>query len=32
MRADMIPKAYDPYIAYNELSYKVKGKLDLEEQ
>ena len=27
MRADMIPKAYDPYIAYNQLSYKVKGKL-----
>ena len=27
MRADMIPKSYDPYIAYNELSYKVKGKL-----
>ena len=27
MRADMIPKAYDPYRAYNELSYKVRGKL-----
>ena len=27
MRADMIPKAYDPYLAYTELSYKVKGKL-----
>ena len=23
----MIPKAYDPYRAYNELSYKVRGKL-----
>jgi len=27
MRADMIPKDYDPYRAYNELSYKVRGKL-----
>ena len=27
MRADMIPKAYDPYLAYTELSHKVKGKL-----
>lgn len=27
MRADMIPKEYDPYRAYNELSYKVRGKL-----
>ncbi len=27
MRADMIPKQYDPYVAYNELSYKVRGKL-----
>ena len=27
MRADMIPKEYDPYLAYNELSYKVRGKL-----
>ena len=27
MRADMIPKDYDPYIAYNELSKKVRGKL-----
>ena len=27
MRADMIPKTYDPYRAYNELSYKVRGKL-----
>ena len=27
MRADMIPKDYDPYLAYNELSYKVRGKL-----
>ena len=25
MRADMIPKDYDPYLAYNELSYKVRG-------
>ena len=27
MRADMIPKSYDPYRAYTELSYKVRGKL-----
>ena len=27
MRAGMIPKTYDPYRAYNELSYKVRGKL-----
>jgi len=27
MRADMIPKDYDPYRAYEELSKKVKGKL-----
>ncbi len=27
MRADMIPKDYDPYLAYNELSIKVRGKL-----
>ena len=27
MRADMIPKDYDPYLAYNELSVKVRGKL-----
>ena len=27
MRADMIPKDYDPYTAYNELSQKVRGKL-----
>ena len=27
MRADMIPKDYDPYIAYNQLSYQVRGKL-----
>ena len=27
MRADMIPKTYDPYQAYSELSYKVRGKL-----
>lgn len=27
MRADMIPKEYDPYRAYEELSKKVKGKL-----
>ena len=27
MRADMIPSVYDPYIAYEKLSQKVKGKL-----
>ena len=27
MRADMIPKEYDPYTAYDELSQKVRGKL-----
>jgi len=27
MRADMIPKDYDPYTAYDELSQKVRGKL-----
>ena len=27
MRADMIPKEYDPYIAYDEISKKVRGKL-----
>ena len=27
MRADMIPKDYDPYTAYTQLSYKVRGKL-----
>ena len=27
MRADMIPKSYDPYQAYTQLSYMVRGKL-----
>ena len=27
MRADMIPKEYDPYTAYDEISKKVRGKL-----
>jgi len=27
MRADMIPKDYDPYTAYTQISYKVRGKL-----
>ena len=27
MRADMIPKSYDPYEAYTQLSYMVRGKL-----